>query len=219
LSLEQRKREIAIHRVLGGTEANLRGMVLLEVFIISTVGWFAGYTLSLLSVPLILDAVGFMSFRKGEFDVNAILSFWSTILVIILTIVVAMLFGRNRTREFLSMEIDEGVRKVVTAKKPRTWLHLTAFTVGVLAVLESWIETNEGWWIYGEGQHIFKDEATLEEYDLVFPNENMEELVELYLAVCEMEYFPMECEMKGTLNGNILTVQAFEILYIQGCGE
>ena len=76
-----------------------------------------------------------------------------------------------------------------------------------------------GWWVYGEGQHIFKDEQTLDEYDLVFPNENMEELVELYVSVCEMEYFPMECEMKGTLTGNILTVQAFEILYIQGCGE
>ena len=150
LSLEQRKREIAIHRVLGGTEANLRGMVLLEVFVISTVGWFAGYTLSLLSVPLILDAVGFMSFREGEFDVNATLSFWSTILVIILTIVVAMLFGKSRTKEFLSIEIDEGVRRVITVKKARTWLHLTAFSIGVLAVLESWIETNEGWWIYGE---------------------------------------------------------------------
>jgi len=76
-----------------------------------------------------------------------------------------------------------------------------------------------GWWVYGEGQHIFKDEQTLDEYDLVFPNEIMEELVELYVSVCEMEYFPMECEMKGTLTGNILTVQAFEILYIQGCGE
>ena len=81
------------------------------------------------------------------------------------------------------------------------------------------IKTFTGWWIYGEGQHIFKDEATLVEYDLLFPNENLERLVELYLAVCEMEYFPMECEMKGTLNGNILTVKAFEILYMQGCGE
>ena len=76
-----------------------------------------------------------------------------------------------------------------------------------------------GWWVYGEGQHIFKDEQTLNEYDLVFPNENMQELVELYVSVCEMEYFPMECEMKGTLSSTILTVQEFEILYIQGCGE
>ena len=79
--------------------------------------------------------------------------------------------------------------------------------------------TLTGWWVYGEGQHIFKDEQTLEEYDLVFPNENMVELVELYVSVCEMEYFPMECQMTGVLSGNILSVQAFEILYIQGCGE
>ena len=76
-----------------------------------------------------------------------------------------------------------------------------------------------GWWVYGEGQHIFKDEATLEEFDLIFPNENMEELVALYLSVCEMEYFPMECDMKGNLQNNTLEVTDFEITYIQGCGE
>tara|TARA_B100000767_G_scaffold116976_1_gene111668 strand:+ start:322 stop:591 length:270 start_codon:yes stop_codon:yes gene_type:complete len=42
-----------------------------------------------------------------------------------------------------------------------------------------------GWWVYGEGQHIFKDELTLDEYELIFPNENMVELVELYISVCE----------------------------------
>ncbi|CAI8380850.1 MAG: Uncharacterised protein [Cryomorphaceae bacterium] len=83
------------------------------------------------------------------------------------------------------------------------------------------VKTNtlSGWWVYGEGQHIFKDEQTLEEYDLIFPNENMVELVELYLSVCEMEYFPMECQMTGILIGSTLSVQEFEILYVQGCGE
>jgi len=76
-----------------------------------------------------------------------------------------------------------------------------------------------GWWIYGEGQHIFKDEQTLGEWELTFPNENMQELVELYLAVCEMEYFPMECNMIGHLNNDTLKVIDFEITYIQGCGE
>ena len=79
--------------------------------------------------------------------------------------------------------------------------------------------TYTGWWVYGEGQHIFKDEATLGEWELTFPNENLEELVELYLAVCEMEYFPMECEMHGNLKNDTLIVEDFEILYIQGCGE
>ena len=87
------------------------------------------------------------------------------------------------------------------------------------AISSDTVKTYVGWWVYGEGQHIFKDELTLAEYDLIFPNENMEELVELYVSVCEMEYFPMECQMTGILIGSILSVQEFEILYIQGCGE
>ena len=92
-------------------------------------------------------------------------------------------------------------------------------TLSPKAVISDTVKTYVGWWVYGEGQHIFKDELTLDEYDLVFPNENMEELVELYLSVCEMEYFPMECQITGILSGSILSVQEFEILYIQGCGE
>ena len=82
-----------------------------------------------------------------------------------------------------------------------------------------------GWWVYGEGQHIFKDEESLEEWNLEFSNESMEELKELYLAICEMEYFPMECEMIGhkrkdiLKNETTLIVSEFNILYIQGCGE
>ena len=76
-----------------------------------------------------------------------------------------------------------------------------------------------GWWIYGEGQHIFKDEATPSEWELSFPNEKIDDLVQLYLAVSEMEYFPLECEMYGTLKNDTLIVEDFEILHIQGCGE
>ena len=92
--------------------------------------------------------------------------------------------------------------------------------IGIQIIAENFDEnTYTGWWVYGEGQHIFKDEVTLEEFDLVFPNENMEELVALYLSVCEMEYFPMECIMQGNLQNETLEVTGFEITYIQGCGE
>ena len=92
-------------------------------------------------------------------------------------------------------------------------------TLSTKVISSNIVKTYVGWWVYGEGQHIFKDEETLEEYDLIFPEENMEELVELYLSGCEMEYFPMECQMTGILSDSILSVQEFEILYIQGCGE
>ena len=83
----------------------------------------------------------------------------------------------------------------------------------------------KGWWIYGDGYHLFKDEITLLEFNLEFPNENKNELKELYLAICEMEYFPMECKMTGRIKGDSLkdqsslVVSEFEILYIEGCGE
>ena len=87
------------------------------------------------------------------------------------------------------------------------------------------IQSYTGWWIYGEGQHLFKDEKTLNEYTLKFPNENMQELQALYLAVCEMEYFPMESMLDASMKidhidgKKILVVYDFEILYIEGCGE
>ena len=150
LSLEQRKREISIHRVIGGTERGLRGMVLREMTAISIAGWLLGYIVALLSVPLILDAVGFMSFEKGEIDLNHTLGIGNTLAVFLLTVGIAYLVARSRTKDFLEMEIDEGVRKVKSVRKPRTWLHLLAFTIGVLASVESYIETAGGWGPFGE---------------------------------------------------------------------
>jgi len=85
--------------------------------------------------------------------------------------------------------------------------------------------THLGWWIYGEGHHVFKDELTLEEWRIEFVNEQIEEINKLYLDVCEMEYFPMECKMIGHFRKDIvnnyktLVVKEFEILYVQGCDE
>ena len=98
----------------------------------------------------------------------------------------------------------------------KRWVQRDGFK---MEVSELKLQQYTGWWIYGEGQHIFKDEQTLGEWELTFPNENMQELVELYLAVCEMEYFPMECNMIGHLNNDTLKVTDFEITYIQGCGN
>ena len=89
-------------------------------------------------------------------------------------------------------------------------------SVGTILSINEYI----GWWVYGEGQHIFKDEESLEEWILEFPSENINELKELYLTVCEMEYFPMEFKVLGSMRDqDTLVVSDFEILYIQGCGE
>ena len=144
LSLEQRRKEISIHRVIGGTEASLSSMIMTEVAVISIVAWLAGYLVALASVPIILDAVGFMAFERSDISVRPSLSLLSTSLVFFFTVVISLIFGRSRTRDFLSMEIDEGVRKVVTRKKSRLWLHILVFLTGIVAFVDSWIESNGG---------------------------------------------------------------------------
>ena len=76
-----------------------------------------------------------------------------------------------------------------------------------------------GWWIHGESYHVFKDEISLEEWNLKFLSEDLTELEELYLDITEMEYFPMECVMQGYIKKDTLYVVDFDITYVQGCGE
>ena len=100
------------------------------------------------------------------------------------------------------------------------FLSVTAFVFGTQKKPQNQLPNDYiGWWIYGEEEHIFKDETSMGEWVLEFPNENIQELVALYLAVCKMEYFPMETIIKGSLQNDTLFVDDFEILYIEGCGE
>ena len=59
LSLEQRRKEISIHRVIGADSKGLQGMVLLELAVFASVAWIAGYLLAMFAVPIVLSAVGF----------------------------------------------------------------------------------------------------------------------------------------------------------------
>jgi len=148
LSLEQRRREISIHRVIGGSESSLSALIMREVAVISFIAWLAGYLIAMASVPIILDAVGFMAFEKSEFTVRPSLSGFATALVFFVTVVISLIFGRSRTKEFLSVEIDEGVKRVTTRKKSRLWLHLILFITGIVAFVDSWIRNNGGFWIF-----------------------------------------------------------------------
>jgi len=76
-----------------------------------------------------------------------------------------------------------------------------------------------GWWVYGEGYHSFMDQVSLKEYDLEFTNEDSLEIIELYMSVVEMEYFPMETNIIGYKENNTFYVNDFEITYIVGCDE
>jgi len=142
LSLEQRRREVSIHRVIGADGKTLQGMVLLELFVMASVAWLVGYILALLAVPLVLSAVGFMEFRTGDFDVNPTLGIASTLFTAVTTLGLAVLFGRSRARDFIELEIEEGVKRTAKKSEPKRWLHWTAFLFGMLAVVDTWLEMN-----------------------------------------------------------------------------
>ena len=142
LSLEQRRREVSIHRVIGADGKTLQGMVLLELFVMASAAWLIGYILALLAVPIVLSAVGFMEFRTGDFDVNPTLGIASTLFTAVTTLGLAVLFGRSRARDFIELEIEEGVKKTAKKSEPKRWLHWTAFLFGMLAVVDTWLEMN-----------------------------------------------------------------------------
>ena len=150
LSLEQRRREVAIHRVIGGTEATLTRMMVIEIYAIGTIAWALGFILASWAVEVVLRAVGFLRFTDaGDVDVNPILSFFSTWVVALLTIGIAYYLGNRRTKEFLNIEIDEGVRRISKEREPFYLLHWITFGLGALAFIESWIQSNGGFFIWG----------------------------------------------------------------------
>ena len=142
LSLEQRRKEISIHRVIGADSAGLQGMVLLELAVFSSVAWIAGYLLAMFSVPIVLSAVGFMEFRTGEYDIDPALSFGSTLFTALSTLGLALLFGRKRSQKFIELEIEEGVKSTMQAAEPKRWLHWLCFIFGLISVIDTWLEMN-----------------------------------------------------------------------------
>ena len=142
LSLEQRRREISIQRVIGADTQRLSGMVLLELSVIAFAGWIVGYLLAMVAVPIVLSAVGFLVFSELTTAVNPALSLGATLFTAFATLGVALLFGRSRTREFIEMEIDEGVRTISKKRPPRRWLHWTMFTIGMLSFTDTALEQN-----------------------------------------------------------------------------
>ena len=144
LSLEQRRREISIQRVIGATQPGLQRTVILEVAVMSVLAYIVGVIVALLTVETVLSSVGFLQFESSGVDVRPRLTISSLFITISSTIVLALIFGWNRTREFLALEIDEGVRKSTEQKKRRTWLHLLFFGGGLIAVLDAFVETYLG---------------------------------------------------------------------------
>ena len=116
-------------------------MVLLELAVMSFFAWLGGYLLALAAVPLVLSSVGFLAFETGEFSVDPRLGVGVPFPQRLL-LGLAVLFGRSRTRDFIELEIEEGVKKEVDVKKPKRWLHWLMFLIGMMAFTDTYLEMN-----------------------------------------------------------------------------
>ena len=82
------------------------------------------------SVPIVLSAVGFMQFKSGDYNIDPTLSFGATLFTAISTLGLALLFGRKRAKNFINLEIEEGVKNLVAKPEPKYWLHWSCFLLG-----------------------------------------------------------------------------------------
>ena len=146
LALEQRRGEIAIHRLYGGTSRALLGIILTEVFIISVVGWILGYIIGIFSARYVLDAIGFMEFggEINQFDLKLRISIISTAVIFVVTVGLAMIVAWVKTKKFLSIEIEEGIKKETKPKMNKVMflINILIFGIGIGAVVVSIINPN-----------------------------------------------------------------------------
>ena len=154
LSLEQRRREVAVNRVMGASSAGLSKMVLAEMGVFSVTAWLAGYLLAIAAIPFVLSATGFMEFRFDDMRPPPMLSTKAMLGTMVVTVGIALLFGRARTKAFLETEISEGVAKVATKTEPKYWLHWIVFGLGLIALTDSVMEEWKMFADYNSGKGI-----------------------------------------------------------------
>lgn len=139
LSLEERKREVAILKVQGANSKQIFQMVSMEAGILFVVGVTVGYILSIISAWVISSSIGFMKFDFSlsylqefiQFHQTAFLSSSITIgIIVIISIFV-------KARKFIDMQVSEGVQRIKERKKNffrRFQIDLILFFFGIITV-------------------------------------------------------------------------------------
>ncbi len=141
LSLEERKREIAILKVQGGNSKQIYRMVAMESVILFVVGLAFGYFLSMVAAWIISSSIGFMTFdiswsylydffgyHKGALITASIVVGF----IVLISIVV-------KAKKFIRLEVAEGVQQLEEKKKGffrRTHLDLVLFAFGAISALK-----------------------------------------------------------------------------------
>jgi len=119
LSLEERKREVAILKVQGANTSQIFGMFSAEAFILFVAGLSIGYFLSIVAAWFINSSIGFMNFDLATSDLEGLIGYHQEALmasaIIVGLIVLVSVF--IKAKRFIKQEVSEGVQKLEERKK------------------------------------------------------------------------------------------------------
>ena len=94
-----------------------------------------------------------MEFKAGDYSIDPTLSFGATMFTALSTLGLALLFGRKRAKNFIELEIEDGVKGSLDKVEPKYWLHWTCSLIGLISVIDTWMEMNGS--EYGLVQNFF----------------------------------------------------------------
>lgn len=142
LSLEERKREVAILKVQGANTRQIFRMVSMEALILFAVGLTVGYFLSMVAAWIISSSIGFMTFDLSlsylqeffGYHQGALLSAGISVGIIVILAVFL------KARRFINQEVSEGVQRMENKKKNifrRFQIDLVLFFFGAISALKN----------------------------------------------------------------------------------
>jgi len=119
LSLEERKREVAILKVQGANSRQIFGLFSVEAFILFILGLTIGYFLSIVAAWFINSSIGFVNFDLTPSDLEGLIGYHQEALlasaIIVGLIVLVSVF--IKAKRFIKQEVSEGVQKLEERKK------------------------------------------------------------------------------------------------------
>ncbi|MDH5402451.1 MAG: FtsX-like permease family protein [Candidatus Heimdallarchaeota archaeon] len=159
MSLEERRREIAIKKVQGANETQIFNEIRNQTFVLFIIGWIIGYMLGIFGAWIIASSIGFM-----QIDLDYVGSFASylrldkTALFMSAIVVGGLLTiqSRKKAKEFITSEVSETIKRFEGVKMGylrRNNLDIVMFFIGLSTVSVTILEQIYGvdlnlnfWW-------------------------------------------------------------------------
>jgi len=141
LSLEERKREVAILKVQGANSKQIFSIFSMEAFILFVVGLMIGYFLSIIAAWFINSSIGFMNFDLSLSALEDLFGFHKDALIASVLIVglIVLISVFIKAKRFIKQEVSEGVQKMADRKKnpfQSYYIDMILFIFGAISAIK-----------------------------------------------------------------------------------